>query len=150
MNLSKSERTTPPFQPRDPAASSADSIDERPIRLTTRLSRRDRRNPGLPRKAFGILLLLLGGLCWTAMEARRPAAVRADEGMWTFDNPPLRQWRENYGFTPDQAWLDRLRLATVRLSEGAGGGTGCLVSPQGLLMTNQHVGRGQVSKLSSG
>lgn len=22
--------------------------------------------------------------------------VRADEGMWTFDNPPLRQWKERY------------------------------------------------------
>lgn len=150
MNLPKSERTTPSFQPRHPEASSADSINERPIRLTAWLNRRDWRYPGLSRKAPWILLLLLGGLCWMAMEARRPAAVRADEGMWTFDNPPLRQWRENYGFTPDQAWLDRLRLATVRLSEGAGGGTGCLVSPQGLLMTNQHVGRGQVSKLSSG
>ncbi|MDQ1524642.1 MAG: hypothetical protein QOE47_2566, partial [Pyrinomonadaceae bacterium] len=24
------------------------------------------------------------------------AAVRADEGMWTFDNPPLKQWKERY------------------------------------------------------
>ena len=21
----------------------------------------------------------------------------ADEGMWTFDNPPLKQWKEKYG-----------------------------------------------------
>lgn len=76
--------------------------------------------------------------------------LRADEGMWTFDNPPLRQWKEKYNFEPDQAWLDHIRLSTVRLSEGAGGGTGCFVSPDGLIMTNQHVGRGQVSKLSTG
>jgi Peptidase S46 len=41
-------------------------------------------------------------------------------------------------------------MSTVRLSEGAGGGTGCMVSANGLIMTNQHVGRGQVSKLSTG
>jgi hypothetical protein len=29
------------------------------------------------------------------------AATFADEGMWTFDNPPLKQWKERYQFTPD-------------------------------------------------
>jgi hypothetical protein len=76
--------------------------------------------------------------------------ISADEGMWTFDNPPLKDWKEKYNFEPSKEWLDEVRLSTVRLSEGTGGGTGCLVSPDGLVMTNQHVGRGQVSKLSSG
>ncbi len=74
----------------------------------------------------------------------------ADEGMWTFDNPPLKQWKERYNFEPSKDWLDHSRLSTVRLSEGGGGGTGCFVSPDGLVMTNQHVGRSQVSKLSTG
>jgi hypothetical protein len=74
----------------------------------------------------------------------------ADEGMWTFDNPPLKQWKEKYGFEPSQAWLDHVRLSTVRLSEGAGGGTGSFVSADGLVFTNQHVGAGQVAKLSTG
>jgi hypothetical protein len=26
---------------------------------------------------------------------------RADEGMWTFDNLPLQQLQQRYGFTPD-------------------------------------------------
>ena len=26
------------------------------------------------------------------------SAAFADEGMWTFDNPPLKQWKEKYGF----------------------------------------------------
>jgi hypothetical protein len=74
----------------------------------------------------------------------------ADEGMWTFDNPPLKQWKEKYGFEPSREWLDHVRLSTARLSEGAGGGTGSFVSADGLVFTNQHVGAGQVAKLSTG
>lgn len=74
----------------------------------------------------------------------------ADEGMWTFDNPPLKKWKEKYGFEPSREWLDHVRLSTLRLSEGAGGGTGSFVSADGLVFTNQHVGAGQVAKLSTG
>src|SRR5205085_5701465 len=73
----------------------------------------------------------------------------ADEGMWTFDNPPLKQWKERYGFEPSQAWLDHARLSTVRLTEGGGGATGSFVSADGLIFTNQHVGASQVAKLSA-
>ncbi|MFL6230707.1 MAG: S46 family peptidase [Pyrinomonadaceae bacterium] len=72
--------------------------------------------------------------------------ARADEGMWTFDNPPLKQWKERYQFEPTQAWLDNVRLASVRLNDG---GSGSFVSPDGLLMTNQHVASGQLSKVST-
>jgi len=70
----------------------------------------------------------------------------ADEGMWTFDNPPRKQWKEKYNFEPSQEWLDHVRLASVRLNDG---GSGSFVSPDGLVMTNQHVGRGQLQKLST-
>ena len=26
--------------------------------------------------------------------------ARPEEGMWTFDNPPLKLWKDKYGFTP--------------------------------------------------
>jgi hypothetical protein len=73
-------------------------------------------------------------------------AVRADEGMWTFDNPPVKQLQEKYNFTPTQPWLDHLRLASVRLNDG---GSGSFVSPHGLLLTNAHVARGQLQKNST-
>jgi hypothetical protein len=73
-------------------------------------------------------------------------AAYAEEGMWTFDNPPTKLLQEHYGFTPTQPWLDHVRLSSVRLNDG---GSGSFVSPNGLLLTNHHVARGQLQKASS-
>src|SRR6266567_2356808 len=73
-------------------------------------------------------------------------AIQPEEGMWTFDNPPLKLLKAKYGFTPTQAWLDHLRLSSVRLNDG---GSGSFVSPNGLLLTNHHVARGQLQKNST-
>jgi hypothetical protein len=70
----------------------------------------------------------------------------ADEGMWTFDNPPSNQLKERYGFTPTREWLDHLRLASARFNDG---GSGSFVSPRGLVLTNHHVALGQLQKVSS-
>jgi len=51
-----------------------------------------------------------------------------------------------YDFHPTQAWLDHLRLASVRLNDG---GSGSFVSPNGLLLTNHHVARVQLQKDST-
>jgi len=74
------------------------------------------------------------------------APAPADEGMWTFDNPPTRQIQEKYHFTLTKEWLDHLRLASARLNDG---GSGSFVSPHGLLLTNHHVARGQLQKNST-
>ena len=93
----------------------------------------------LSHKALGFTLALvsLGAIC--------PPAD-AEEGMWTFDNLPLKLLRQKYGFTPTQAWLDHLRLSCVRLNDG---GSGSFVSAHGLLLTNHHVARGQLQKNST-
>lgn len=84
-------------------------------------------------------------LCLTTLLlAGHRSALRADEGMWTFDNVPFEQLRERYGFTPTQEWLDHLRLSSVRV----GGASGSFVSPEGLVMTNMHVALGYVQSLS--
>ena len=61
--------------------------------------------------------------------------ARADEGMWTFDAFPAAKMRADYGFAPDQAWLDRVRGAAVRLT---GGCSASFVSGEGLILTNHH------------
>jgi hypothetical protein len=70
----------------------------------------------------------------------------ADEGMWTFDNPPLQLLKERYNFTPTQQWLDHLRLSSVRLNDG---GSGSFINARGLLLTNHHVALGQLQKNST-
>ncbi|MDR3700876.1 MAG: S46 family peptidase [Candidatus Sulfopaludibacter sp.] len=70
----------------------------------------------------------------------------ADEGMWTFDNVPIKLLEQKYRFTPTRQWLDHIRLSCVRLNDG---GSGSFVSPNGLLLTNHHVARGQLQKNST-
>ena len=72
-------------------------------------------------------------------------ALRADEGMWTFDNIPTQKIKAKYGVDLDAAWLKNLQLATVRFP----GGTGAFVSRDGLVVTNHHVGRGAIAQVSS-
>jgi hypothetical protein len=73
-------------------------------------------------------------------------AIPAEEGMWTFDNVPVKQLEAKYGFKATQEWLDHVRLSSVRLNDG---GSGSFVSPDGLLLTNHHVARAQLQKNST-
>ncbi|HEX4355159.1 MAG TPA: S46 family peptidase, partial [Polyangiales bacterium] len=61
-----------------------------------------------------------------------PALAHADEGMWLPNAVPSQEIGKKYGFTPDQAWLDNVRLSSVRLAQGC---SGSFVSGQGLVMT---------------
>ncbi len=73
-------------------------------------------------------------------------AARADEGMWTFDAFPTQAFRAAYGWAPDQAWLDSVRLSSVRLT---GGCSSSFVSASGLILTNSHCVESCLSDLST-
>lgn len=83
--------------------------------------------------AFGLALLAGSLAC-------------ADEGMWLLSSPPRETLKSKYNFEPSEEWLKHMQRSVVRVGMG---GTGSIVSPDGLVMTNHHVGLGAIAKLSS-
>ncbi len=90
------------------------------------------------------LLLAAIALPFAAL-ATTPA--QADEGMWTFDQFPAERMRADYGWAPDQAWLDKVRASAVRLT---GGCSASFVSGDALILTNHHCVVGCLANLSTG
>ena len=80
----------------------------------------------------------------TAVLSAPAGPAKAEEGMWTFDNFPIATVNQTYGTNIDQAWLDRVREAAVRLQ----GCSASLVSGEGLILTNHHCVVGCVQDLS--
>jgi len=79
------------------------------------------------------------GVLWASLAV-------AEEGMWTFDAFPAEAVKKAHGFQPDAAWLEKVRLSSVRL---AGGCSASFVSPRGLVMTNHHCVRSCIQQLST-
>ncbi len=71
--------------------------------------------------------------------------AHADEGMWLFNSPPLKQLKEKYQFEPTPQWLEHLQKSSVRFNSG---GSGSFVSANGLTLTNHHVGADTLQKVS--
>ncbi len=69
----------------------------------------------------------------------------ADEGMWLYNNPPARLIKDRYGFEPTSAWLEHIQKASVRFNSG---GSGSFISPDGLIISNHHVGADALQKFS--
>jgi hypothetical protein len=69
----------------------------------------------------------------------------AAEGLWPYNQFPNDTVKQKFGFDADAAFLDRLRLASVRLA----GGSGSFVSPAGLLLTTRQLAGACLSTLST-
>jgi hypothetical protein len=84
-------------------------------------------------------------LASAAVLAVAASSARAEEGMWTFDNFPIARANQALGTNIDQAFLDRVRLSSVKF----GGCSAGVVSGQGLVMTNNHCVATCVANLST-
>lgn len=82
----------------------------------------------------------------TIVFALAALTLDADEGMWLFNQPPRESINKTYGFDLSDAFLEHLRLGSVRFNNG---GSGSFVSPEGLLFTNHHVGADCIQKVST-
>jgi len=82
-------------------------------------------------------LLALAALTCTAF---------ADEGMWLLSKPPVAAIKSSLGVDITPAWLEHVQKSAVRFDTG---GSGSVVSADGLVMTNHHVGSDMLQKLST-
>ncbi len=82
----------------------------------------------------------------TLLALALPSPLLADEGMWLFSELPRERLKARYGFTPSAAWADHVMRSACRVSSG---GSGSFISPDGLVLTNHHVGSSILLKLST-
>jgi len=70
--------------------------------------------------------------------------VRADEGIWLFNQAPTKLIQERHGIALSEEFLDKLRLSSVKTLA-----SGSFVSPRGLIFTNHHVASECIQQLST-
>jgi hypothetical protein len=97
------------------------------------------------RPTLHISVARTAALCCALCPALCPAAL-AEEGMWLPNAIPAVELKSKYGFEASPAALEHLQKSAVRFSTG---GSGSIVSRNGLVMTNHHVGSDMLAKLST-
>lgn len=75
-----------------------------------------------------------------------PPGILSDEGFWDFNAATKKKIEQRLGVKIDDAWLQRLSRATVRISNG---GSGVFISRNGMVATNQHVAQDFAQKIST-
>jgi len=86
-------------------------------------------------------ILLIASLLTLAAQS-----ARADEGMYLLNNPPAAAIKSTYGFEVTPTFLEHMQKSSVRFATG---GSGSVISKDGLVMTNHHVGSDMLLKLST-
>jgi hypothetical protein len=84
-------------------------------------------------------------LAIAAAVAALSARAVADEGFWPFNAIPKSAIKAAFGFEPSDAWLQHLQQSAIRF----GGASGSFISPDGLILTNHHVGLRAIQRLST-
>ena len=72
-----------------------------------------------------------------------PSSILDNGRMWTFEYAPIDYFSETYNFDPDNAWFEHARMSAVRIP----GCSGSFVSEMGLVMTNHHCARSQITQI---
>jgi hypothetical protein len=91
---------------------------------------------GFSASAVLAALVVAGGSVMTA---------QSDEGMWLPNDLPKDLLKHKYGFDLTDEFAAKVRAASVRFPSASG----AFVSPDGLLVTNHHVGSDAIQKLST-
>jgi len=80
-----------------------------------------------------------------ALSAGYGAPALADGGAWLLNDPPNKLLKDQYGVELTPEWLEHVQRACVRFGRG---GSASIVSADGLVMTNHHIGHDEILKLS--
>jgi hypothetical protein len=73
-------------------------------------------------------------------------AGKYDTGkMWTFEYPPLKYFKTEYNFQPNEDWFQHVRMAALRFANYC---SASFVSADGLVMTNHHCARQSLTQVT--
>jgi hypothetical protein len=96
-------------------------------------------------KITWLLLIVLTAAVSAKAQLAAQEPDRFDFGkMWAFEYLPLDYFQQTYNFRPDEAWIRKTRMSSLRFATFC---SASFISPNGLIMTNHHCSRGEMGKV---
>ncbi|MCE1165234.1 MAG: S46 family peptidase [Bacteroidetes bacterium] len=97
------------------------------------------------KRAFTLFIVILAFVFSANLKAQEQSDKFDLGKMWTFEHAPAGYFNQVYGFSPDAAWLNDVKLSALRFGNGC---SASFISEDGLVMTNHHCGRGYVTSVT--